>query len=479
MPGVEVHATQLLNWMRGESWRRWAPSAERRLAWVAGFLLAGLLARLRPLGGTATALVAAAAVWWLACRTTQQNGEWFNWLALAAVVVPTGWLAAMVGHTLDWRRQRQRFEAQRRADAARIQRQAELIEQAQEIIVVADFQGRVTYANPSGRAYLSVAIAPGEGTAAVHGPEARFPVPEFATKVALVLEQGRWAGRFELPRDDGRVQSLESRWTLIRNERGQPEAILMISTDITERQRLENEFLRAQKWEAVGSLAGGLAHDLNNTLAPALLSLQLLQRNESRNEVRQALGRVESHARRAVDTVRQVLSFLRGGDLLVTEVDPADLVREIESLVQATFPGSIQVVTLIAPRVGRIAGNTTQLHQALLNLCLNARDAMPAGGQLTLAVDDVDLRADELPGMPGARAGEFVMIAVSDSGQGISPEHREKIFDPLFTTKAPGQGTGLGLSSVARIVQQHQGFILVTSDPGAGTTFELYLPRGR
>lgn len=504
MPGVEVHATQLLNWMRGESWRRASRTAERGLAWMVGLGLAVALMSLRPLGGTVVALGIAAGVGLLAVAWARAEGFWFPWLGISAVVVPTGWLSAMVHHTLDWRRQRSRFEHQRRADAARIQRQAELIDQAQEIILVADLTGRVTYANPSGRALLSPsevrdteadgvpARGAGDRVDGAGSPSTRalatsealegrgewvFSVPDFAAKTAVLLETGAWAGDLEFADAAGRGHWLESRWTLLRDDAGRPEGILMISSDVTERRRLEAEFLKAQKWEAVGSLAGGLAHDLNNTLAPALLGIQILQRNEAQPESRRVLTMVESHARRATETVRQVLAFLRGGAVPMSEIDPRELLAELELLLASTFPKNIQVVSLVAPSVGRIMGNVTQLHQALLNLCLNARDAMPEGGQLTFALDDADVSAEEARGQTGARAGEFVLLAVSDSGQGIPPELRERIFDPLFTTKAPGQGTGLGLSSVARIVQQHQGFITVASDLGAGTTFEIYLPR--
>jgi signal transduction histidine kinase/CHASE2 domain-containing sensor protein len=490
MPGVEIHATQLLNWIRGDGLHRTAPPTEAALTLGAALALGTLLVRLRPIPGALAAATLAVASGALAQTAFAHAHVWYPWLIVAAVLAPAGWLAAAAHHTRDWRRQRRAFEARRRADARRLERQAMLIEHAQDLILVADLQGRVRYANPSARHLFTLPADSDSDSAAPAAPAGpALPtdptptpvvrVPDFAATRDRLRATGQWSGIIACggEPDDPAARLLDSRWTLVRESDGEPDSILIIGTDITEKHRLEAEFLRAQKWEAIGSLAGGMAHDLNNVLAPALLGLQVLQRSETRDETRRTLAMIESHARRGAETVRQVLGFLRGHGLTFETLDPVALVRELESLVRATFPSNIRVSSLIAPRVGPIRGNATQLHQALLNLCLNARDAMPAGGELTFALDDVDLSPTEAAQWKDGRAGAFVLIAVSDSGAGIPPENLDRIFDPLFTTKEAGRGTGLGLSSVLRIVQQHQGFVGVASDLGAGSTFELYLPR--
>lgn len=475
MPGVEVHATQVLNWMRDDSLHRLASGWETALHFAACVGVALALAFLRP--GIATAAVAGIALGGLALGETLlvATGQWFSWLVISAVIAPAGWFIGLAHQGIQWQQQRRKLEQRRLEDARKIRRQATLIEQAQDIIVVTSLQGVVVYANPAGQRFLNLARSPGTPNA----PESEDHLrdPDFENRRQALLRDGEWSGTVEHRPGGPEHRILESRWTLIRDETGRPDAILMISTDVTDRRRLEAEFLRAQRWEALGSLAGGMAHDLNNTLAPALLGLQMLGRAETRQEPRRLLAMIETRTRRGAEIVRNVLEFLRGGTLPIGEIHPADLLRELESVIRDSFPTCIQVVSLIPAQLGRVRGNVTQLHQALLNLCVNARDAMPEGGQLTLAVDDVDLGPEEAATLRGGRPGSYVMFAVSDSGTGITPELLERIFDPLFTTKPDGKGTGLGLTSVAKIIEQHQGFLAVNSELGAGTTFEIYLPR--
>lgn len=478
LPGVEVHATQWLNRARGETLRRLPPWMEGLLVVGSAFILAFGLVGTRPLPGALLAVGCGAAHLGVAAVLWAGPGLWWPWLVVDAAILPVSWAVSLLHHAVDWQIQRRRLEAQRRLDRRKIERQAALLDKAMDVIVVTDLDGQVTYANPVAAALFGAGQPPPGG----EGSRPPFPggpagIPEFETKRNLVLRQGEWVGSYEFAPRSGPTHVLESRWTLIRGEDGRPEAILMIGLDVTERRRLEVEFLRAQKWETVGSLAGGMAHDLNNRLAPALLGLQLLQESAEDDKTRRMLATIESHTRRGVETVREVLGFLRGGAAPMSDLDPCDLVQELEALLRGTFPRSIRVAGLVAPRVGRVHGNVTQLQQALLNLCLNARDAMPDGGDLTLAVDDVDLTEAEAVTLRGGRAGPFVLVAVSDSGTGIAPELMERIFDPLFTTKVEGQGTGLGLTSVLRVVEQHRGCLGVTSELGVGTTFEVYLPR--
>ncbi len=243
------------------------------------------------------------------------------------------------------------------------------------------------------------------------------------------------------------------------------------------KRRLEAEALRAQRMETIGTIAGGMAHDLNNVLSPILMGAQLLRRKTRDDDADRLLAMMETNARRGGDLVRQVLLFARGhGDAAVL-VDAGTLVREMEHVVRRTFPRNIRVAAMAPPDLWPVLGNATQLHQVLLNLCVNARDAMPGGGDLTLAADNVGLGEAEASAIPGGRPGDHVMLLVADSGTGIAPETLPHIFEPFFTTKPEGSGTGLGLPTVERIIRAHGGFLHVRSEPAQGTTFEVYLPR--
>jgi len=245
---------------------------------------------------------------------------------------------------------------------------------------------------------------------------------------------------------------------------------------VTDKKRLELEFFRAQRIQSIGALAGGMAHDLNNALAPVLMGLQLLQKQPADEETRRMLSVMEANTHRGADMVRQVLTFSRGRDHDREPLSLGNLVREMEHTVRQTFPKSIKVAALVPPDLWPVMGNATQLHQVLLNLCVNARDAMPAGGELTLATDNAELTAEEVAQFPNGVPGRYVMLIISDTGSGIPPEVLPRIFEPFFTTKPAGQGTGLGLSTLVRIVNQHCGYLNVRSELGRGTTFEVYLP---
>jgi two-component system, cell cycle sensor histidine kinase and response regulator CckA len=276
---------------------------------------------------------------------------------------------------------------------------------------------------------------------------------------------------------DGEERIVRQQTEVLRDGSGR--AIRMVGTvqDLTEQKRIEAEALRAQRMDGIGAIAGGMAHDLNNALAPILMGIQRIRQKVAEPEIRQMLGVMESNTHRGADMVRQVLTFVRGHDGEAELLEPTRLLREIENVLRQTMPASITLQTLIPTDLWPVFGNATQLHQALLNLCVNARDAMPKGGQLTLAADNLELSPEEAKHTPGARPGAYVMLLVSDTGTGISPEVLPRIFDAFFTTKAPGKGTGLGLPTTARIVRNHKGFLNVKSEVGAGSTFELYLPR--
>jgi PAS domain S-box-containing protein len=246
--------------------------------------------------------------------------------------------------------------------------------------------------------------------------------------------------------------------------------------DISERKKLENQFLRAQRMESIGTLAGGIAHDLNNILAPILMSIHILKATSPDAEAQDILETIEVSAKRGADIVRQVLSFARGIEGERIEIQTKHLLKDLEVIVKDTFPRNIRLQFAVPNNAWTILGDPTQVHQILLNLCVNARDAMEHGGSLIVAVKNVVLDEHYAAMNMQAKAGRFVNINVTDSGTGMPPELLEKIFEPFFTTKGVGKGTGLGLSTVAAIVKSHDGFINVYSEPEKGTTFKVYLP---
>jgi PAS domain S-box-containing protein len=246
--------------------------------------------------------------------------------------------------------------------------------------------------------------------------------------------------------------------------------------DLTERKKLEQQFLRAQRMESIGTLAGGIAHDLNNVLAPILLAVGLLQNETQDPELLPLLETMQYSAERASALVQQVLSFARGVEGRNVLLNPKHLLRGLLNVLRQTLPKSIGVTLESHDELWTISGDPTQIHQVLLNLCVNARDAMPDGGTLAVTAENVVLDATYTTMNVEARAGAYVVIAVSDTGTGIPADVLDKIFEPFFTTKEVGKGTGLGLSTSMAIVKRHGGFIHAYTEVGHGTKFKVYLP---
>lgn len=255
-----------------------------------------------------------------------------------------------------------------------------------------------------------------------------------------------------------------------------PDEGVCFALDLTERKKLEQQFLRAQRMESIGTLAGGIAHDLNNSLAPVIMALDLLKMKFTDQESQALLSMLATSAQRGADMVRQVLSFARGVEGRRMEVQVLHLLRDVEKIATETLPRDIQVATLIPQDLWTVHGDPTQLHQVLLNLCVNARDAMPDGGRLVISAQNMVLDEHYVAMNAEAQPGPYVFLQVEDSGMGMTPEVMGKIFDPFFTTKELGRGTGLGLSTSLGIVRSHAGFIRVYSELGKGTTFKIYLP---
>ncbi|AFY48515.1 PAS domain S-box [Nostoc sp. PCC 7524] len=297
-----------------------------------------------------------------------------------------------------------------------------------------------------------------------------------------VVESGSWQGELRKLTKSGKEVIVASRLTLMLDEAQQPKSILIVDTDITEKKQLEAQFLRAQRLESLGTLASGIAHDLNNILTPIMSSVQILAHKLPHLDARhkQMLKVLEHNSKRAADLVKQILTFARGSDSRGVSVQPLQmehLLLEVEQILTSTFPKSINIVKqLPASRLWTIMADGTQIHQVLMNLCVNARDAMPKGGTLYISAENFVVDENFARMNLDAQVGAYVVITISDTGLGIPPLILERIFEPFFTTKELGKGTGLGLSTAMGIVQNHGGFINVVSEVGKGSQFQVYLP---
>ena len=308
--------------------------------------------------------------------------------------------------------------------------------------------------------------------------------PDDRERVTKSLERARASGRefwreeYRFRRADGAYATVVDRGRIVRDKSGAPHRMVGGMSDITEQSRLQAQFLRSQRLESIGTLAGGVAHDLNNMLSPILLAIDLLRLHHPAPEAGKLISTIETSAQRGAELVRQVLTFARGVEGRRQPLQIRHLIKEAARFSSETFPRNISVQTDIAPGLWTISADPAQLNQVLLNLAVNARDAMPQGGKLSFSAANLSLdhalAASAVS--PDARPGAYVVISVTDTGHGIAPDHLERIFEPFFTTKDIGEGTGLGLSTVHAIVREHGGFITVQTAPEQGTAFHVHLP---
>lgn len=383
--------------------------------------------------------------------------------------------AEFIASTLKIFAARAASEISRQATDARLREQAALLDKAQDAILVRDLEHRITYWNSSAERLYGWSKAEAVGRSA---RELLYADPKFYDEaVASLHRQGDWVGEITQRDKEGKALIVEGRWTLVRDEAGTPQAILAINTDISQRKQLEQQFLRAQRMESIGTLAGGIAHDLNNLLAPISMGVDLLRRADvlAPRDVA-ILDNIRRSADRGANLVRQVISFARGiqGEKIVLNVRHA--IREVVAIMETTFPKNIAVDISLGTDLPLISADPTQLQQVLINLCVNARDAMPNGGRLILRASAVDVDRQYAVMNRAATPGRFIVIEVCDSGVGMTREVIDRIFEPFFTTKEFGKGTGLGLATVMGIVRGHGGFVNVYSEPGKGSTFKVYLP---
>ncbi len=356
-----------------------------------------------------------------------------------------------------------------------LREQASLLDTSRDAIIVRDLEQRILYWNKGAdRMYGWTAE---EAIGKLSAELLYHDIKEFDAASAALLRDGEWIGELRQKNRDGKMLIVECRWSLARDDQDAPRRILAINTDVTERRGLEQQFLRAQRLESIGTLAGGIAHDLNNILTPIILSINLLKRVTHGDQAQNLLDVVADNARRGADMVAQVLLFARGqdtGQRIPVRVET--VIGEIERIVRDAFPKNVMFARTIPPELWRVLGDPTQLHQVLLNLCVNARDAMASGGNLAIRAENLLIDKNYAAMNLRVQPGPYVAISVEDSGAGMSPDVLDRIFEPFFTTKDVGGGTGLGLSTSLAIIKAHGGDIRVYSEQNIGTTFRIYLP---
>jgi PAS domain S-box-containing protein len=368
------------------------------------------------------------------------------------------------------------MELQRKKSEAQIREQAMFLDKAHDAILVKGMDDRIIYWNQAAEELYGwtkdEAVGKNEFDLLFDTGDSH----EHHNAHEKTLAAEDWNGELHQTTKSGREITVESRWTLMKNDSGAPKAILVMNIDITEKKKLEAQFLRAQRMESIGTLASGIAHDLNNVLTPIMLAAETLQDKPMDERTQAFVEMIHMNAKRGADMANHVLAFARGIKGRRVAIDPKHLVREIEKIAKETFPRDIQIVTKVARGTHAVSADPTQMHQVLLNLALNARDAMPHGGTLRLTTENVELDEHYSRMHPESKPGIYVVISVTDSGTGIAESDIPKIFEPFFTTKEIGKGTGLGLSTVSGIVKSHGGFINVYSEIGKGTTFKVHIP---
>ncbi len=373
--------------------------------------------------------------------------------------------------------ERQAALRERKLAEEKIREQAALLDVTTDAICVRDLNNEIIFWNKGAETLYGWQATEVWGKNASELLYDEFS-PEIEAALLQVVSKGKWQGELnKLTKMDKEIL-VASRWSLVCDEQGKPKSILTVDTDITEKKHLEAQLFRAQRLESIGTLASGIAHDLNNILTPILAGAQLLPLKfpDADERTRHLLEILEINARRGADLVKQVLSFARGVEGKRITLQLRHIIVELGKILKETFPKSIEISTDIPQDLWMVSGDSTQLHQVLMNLCVNARDAMGNGGTLTISAENLVIDENYARMNLEAKEGPYIVITVSDTGDGIPREILDRIFEPFFTTKDVGKGTGLGLSTVLGIIKSHGGFVNVYSEPGSGTSFKVYLP---
>ncbi len=373
----------------------------------------------------------------------------------------------------------------RKTKEAELQRVTMAVEQAGEVIFITDHEGIIQYVNPAFTAVTGYSREEAVGQNPRLLKSGKQNLAFYQELWRTIMDGGIWKGRMVNKRKDGMLYTEEVTISPVVNGSGRIINFVAVKRDITEHlrlseenDRLQEQFQQAQKLESIGRLAGGVAHDFNNMLGIILGYGEIVLANLHREDpLRENVRQMVEAGQRSAALTRQLLAFSRKQTLQPEVLDLNDLVRNLEKMLRRIIGEDIALELALADRIGRVSVDPAQIEQVILNLAVNARDAMPQGGRLLIETAAVDLNDAYTAKHPGTKPGKFVLLAVTDTGFGMNKETMSQIFEPFFTTKEKGRGTGLGLSIVYGIVKQSGGNIWVYSEPGQGTTFKIYLPQ--
>jgi PAS domain S-box-containing protein len=363
----------------------------------------------------------------------------------------------------------------RRQYEDKLREQAALLDEATDAILVRDLEDRILFwSKGAERAYgWTSGEAVGKHILELYQKETD---KEFYQAKQSLIQNGHWSGEVLHVTRDGRKVAVHATWTLLRDRAGNSRSVLVINTDITKEKELEAQFLRSQRMESIGTMASGIAHDINNVLSPILLAIRLLEKKFPGPDSREILEVLKANAERGGDMVRQILDFARGVKGERMALRPEHLIVDVVKVLNETLSKSIEIDTSFPEGSWAVSADPTQIQQVLMNLVINAADAIPTAGTISVEACNVTIDENFARMNIDARVGRYVRISVRDTGTGIPANVIDRIFDPFFTTKEPGKGTGLGLSTALTIVKSHGGFINVYSEEGMGTEFSVYLP---
>ncbi|MDB6038862.1 MAG: histidine kinase, partial [Verrucomicrobiales bacterium] len=401
------------------------------------------------------------------CRLRRADGVYRWWLVRGVPLQDTaGQIIKWVGTCTDIHELKVAQE--------KMSQQAALLDVAQDAILVKDLEGRIIYWNKGAERTYGWTSEEAIGSSSLELLQ-QEPVAHQKGRTML-LAHGSWQGEMISRSKAGSEIIADVRWTLVKDPHGQAQSVLAIHTEITGKKKLEAQFLRVQRMESIGTLASGIAHDLNNVLAPIMMSLEMLKDLAPGPDAQKFLDILQSCAQRGANLIKQVLSFARGVEGRRMPVNVVHILSDIENIIRDTFPKNIDFQFERPREPGAVLGDPTQLHQVFMNLCVNARDAMPLGGKLKVTIQHVMVDEIYADMNSDAKPGPYTIVQVEDTGLGIPSDIKSKIFEPFFTTKEIGKGTGLGLSTTLAIIKSHGGFINLYSEMGKGTQFKVYLP---
>jgi PAS domain S-box-containing protein len=352
------------------------------------------------------------------------------------------------------------------------------IEQSPEIIVITDIQGVIQYTNPAFETITGYSRDEAMGQNPSLLKSGRHSA-KFYDQLWTTLSRGQiWNGRFTNKRKDGSLYTEEAVISPVKSPDGTITNYVAVKRDIIEEIKQEKYLQQAQKMEAVGQLAGGIAHDFNNILQAILgfSDLLMITLDETQEQSRENVSEIQKAAQHAAELTRQLLAYSRKQEIQLGLVDINQTIQNSAAFINSVIGGTVEIAQQLDPDLPAAKADTQQIERVLLNLALNARDAMPDGGVLTLRTESVRFSEQDADASQNIRPGQFVCLCVSDTGTGMSKEIMDHIFEPFFTTKGVGKGTGLGLSAIYGIIQDHQGWVSVDSEPGRGTTFKVFLP---